>query len=525
MIPFASQRGGGQDLATHLLNSYDNEIVEVHALRGSLAADLHGAFHEWQVQAETLTRCDKYLYSLSVNPDPTQGPLSRDQYMDYIARVEDALGLKDQPRAVVFHNKYGREHCHVIWSRIDAEHQKAVHLAFDRDKLMRVTRGFARDHNLALPAGYEKSRGVGQISLYEQEQRRQTGLSKEDHMRAVTEAWRQSDDARAFVQALSERGYILATGKRPYVLVDLYGNSNSLPKLIEDKSVRTTDIRAFLEKDFPPESLPSVDEAEMLVAKHRKLIESSQSANAAAPQLAALKHQQQERRAQLEQAVSQAAQHHINERAQLNFEHRAQAEQRRAAYREQTRLLQVRRREGAGRGLAAFLGRVTGVTQLRKVLHRRQDAKRLDVYRDERRELKSVQAKEHILLEQRCAAALQDLERQNKALGRVERRELAAVLRDHKAELRTREREGGFVMPPLRDLLKADQPRPTKRFDLLAAFERAKNRTPGPPPDLTGAFGRAARDTPPRDQDSDGREARKGVEPSTDKTRPDGRER
>ena len=27
-----------------------------------------------------------------------------------------------------------------------------------------------------------------------------------------------------FVQALAERGYILATGKRPYVLVDLYGN-------------------------------------------------------------------------------------------------------------------------------------------------------------------------------------------------------------------------------------------------------------------------------------------------------------
>ena len=29
MIPKASQRGNGQDLATHLLNAHDNEYLEV----------------------------------------------------------------------------------------------------------------------------------------------------------------------------------------------------------------------------------------------------------------------------------------------------------------------------------------------------------------------------------------------------------------------------------------------------------------------------------------------------------------
>jgi hypothetical protein len=158
VIPFASQRGGGQDLATHLQNACDNESVEVAQIRGAIADDLHGAFKEWQAQAETLTHCRKYLYSLSINPDPRQGPLTRDQYMDYIARTEEMLGLTGQPRAVVFHNKYGREHCHVVWSRIDASQQKAVHLAFDHEKLMRVTRSFARDHGLTLPAGYERNR-------------------------------------------------------------------------------------------------------------------------------------------------------------------------------------------------------------------------------------------------------------------------------------------------------------------------------------------------------------------------------
>ena len=151
MIPKASQRGLGQDLATHLQNAYDNEYVEIAEVRGAVARDLHGAFAEWEVCAHAMTCCRNYLYSLSVNPDPAQGQLTRAQYRDYIDRVEGKLGLSGQPRAIVFHIKEGREHCHVVWSRIDTEHGKAVHQPFDRQKLMMVTRQFAREHGLRLP--------------------------------------------------------------------------------------------------------------------------------------------------------------------------------------------------------------------------------------------------------------------------------------------------------------------------------------------------------------------------------------
>ncbi|HEY8310337.1 MAG TPA: hypothetical protein VIG47_07265, partial [Gemmatimonadaceae bacterium] len=36
MIPKASQRGEGQDLATHLQNAFDNEYVEIADLRGAV---------------------------------------------------------------------------------------------------------------------------------------------------------------------------------------------------------------------------------------------------------------------------------------------------------------------------------------------------------------------------------------------------------------------------------------------------------------------------------------------------------
>ena len=190
MIPFASQRGGGQDLATHLLNAEDNEYVELADLRGAVADDLHGAFAEWEVEATAMTKCQNYLYSLSINPDPAQGPMPRELYDDYIARVEEAMRIEGQPRAVIYHIKedkqgMGREHCHVVWSRIDVQECKAIHMDFDHDKLMTVTRQFARDHDIELAPGYHKledrkRQTYRQLSLYEKFQDDTTGISKEE---------------------------------------------------------------------------------------------------------------------------------------------------------------------------------------------------------------------------------------------------------------------------------------------------------------------------------------------------------
>ncbi len=67
MILKGNQRGGGQQLAAHLQNSFDNERVEIADVRGSVAQDLSGAFAEWAAEARG-TQCKKFLYSLSLNP-------------------------------------------------------------------------------------------------------------------------------------------------------------------------------------------------------------------------------------------------------------------------------------------------------------------------------------------------------------------------------------------------------------------------------------------------------------------------
>ena len=456
MIPKASQRGEGQDLATHLQNAFDNEYVEIADLRGAVARDLHGAFAEWEVCAHAMTGCRNYLYSLSVNPDPAQGPLTRAQYLDYVDRVEAKLNLSGQPRAIVFHIKEGREHCHVVWSRIDAEQGKAIHQAFDHQKLMMVTRQFARDHDLLLPDGMTKDAGRDRdkkrrLSLYEKHQQDTTGLTKEERMAQVTEAWRRSDNARAFVRALQDLGYVLATGKRPYVLVDLYGEMNALPKLIDDRTVRTKDLRAFLERDFPPKSLPSVEEAKALVAQYRQAIEEFRKAQGHADRIDALKRSQAERRRPLEAEKAAMQARHVFEAEQLGARHHGEKRTLQSAFDSETKRIDQQRGGRRATGLVAILARVSGFNLLRRRLDKHQDRRRQDRLVEDGRALDDAQARARRDLQRRHEAQNLDLDRRLRGLAQVDARELQSLETavQKVQRVRSRARGGGNKMPAL----------------------------------------------------------------------------
>src|SRR5665213_2325744 len=495
MIPFGSQRALGQDLATHLLNTLDNERMEVAQVRGAVARDLHGAFAEWEAQAHTLTRCTNYLYSLSVNPDQRQGRLTKEQYLNYIDRAENRLGLDSQPRAVVFHikkdkNGVPREHCHVVWSRIDAERGKARHMAFDHDKLMMVTREFARDHGLTLPDGYYRDKGQErlkknrQLTLYEKNQQDKGGLSKEQHIAQVTAAWQKRDTPRAFVRSLEDMGYVLATGTRDHVLVDLYGNMNSLPKLIEDKNVRIKQVREFLAKEFPKDSLPNVDEARALVAAHRHAMELFRTNEQRAAEEArrkgqceALQRKQQDRRAPLEQeskALAARQQQAGHEVATRQKENRAALRQ---GYLQESSRIRQDRAAHRPKGLAAFLGRITGVELITKKIHQYRDKTRYDAFVEEKRELTERQQRETSALTRQQQLQTLTAQRRLRALELVEQRELrsleTALLKERRIEERKRTGREPSPVEPSRAHIDLFNEAAKKPIDLTAEFGQA----------------------------------------------------
>ena len=136
MILHGNQRGGAKNLALHLLKD-ENEQVEVHELRGFVSGNLVSALNEIHAVSRG-TKAKQFLFSLSLNPPPSE-KVPTAVFEDAIERIEQKLGLTDQPRAIVFHEKQGRRHCHAVWSRIDTAAMKAIPLSFSKRKLMDVS--------------------------------------------------------------------------------------------------------------------------------------------------------------------------------------------------------------------------------------------------------------------------------------------------------------------------------------------------------------------------------------------------
>lgn len=472
MIPKGNQRGGGQQLATHLMNSYDNERVEIADVRGAVAQDLHGAFAEWGAEAKA-TRCRKYLYSLSINPDHRQGPFKREQYLDFIARAETKLGLSEQPRAVVFHVKHGREHCHVVWSRIDVEKLRAVQMSHDRQKLRSVAQEFARDHGITLPAGMRNDRGTKRFNdrakienLAEKQQEERTGISKDERRKTITDAWRESDTGANFLRALEERGYFLARGdRRAYVVVDLYGEVHSLARQID--GANTKDVKARL-ADYPLETLPDTPKAQEFARQKREAMKEPAPSREqeAAMRRAALAQTHQQRRAALD--VRREA-----------LEHRQRVED--EALRQEHRTINANiadlRRETRPRGLAAWLGRITGIQALIDRRHQKQDRVRM------KEQVQQMQG-----LQRRHTRELREFRRHYGALSRLEKRETRSL----ETALR-REENRALKVPKGR--------RAAQQARLEAFLKTGKDITAAPPEPITRVFNERAQK--PREKNAD----------------------
>ncbi|WP_299671815.1 relaxase [uncultured Roseobacter sp.] len=266
MILVGNQRGGGKDLANHLMKD-ENERVTVHEVRGFASSDLHGAFQE-SYAISRATKCQQHLYSLSLNP-PKNEQVSVAEFEDAISRVEDRLGLTGQPRAIVFHEKLGsdgelRRHAHAVWCRIDTDEMKAVHMAHDHRKLNDVSRELYLKHDWTMPKGLVKSqwKDPANYSLAEWQQAKRAERDPKETKTLFQDAWAVSDSKAAFQAALRERGLILARGdRRGYVALDHQGEVYAIAKWTGQK---TKDVKARL---GDAEQLPSVRDAHQQAAK------------------------------------------------------------------------------------------------------------------------------------------------------------------------------------------------------------------------------------------------------------------
>jgi hypothetical protein len=274
----------------------ENEQVRVAEVRGLTSDTVLEALREMDAVASG-TRCKNFFYHANINPRYGER-LTEEQWEQAADALERNLGLTGHARFVVEHDKDGRVHRHIVWSRIDPETMTATSDSFTARDHERTSRELEeafglepvesvlvkdRDHERPdrRPKNWETFRGHG------------SGIDPKQVSKEVTELWNAADSGSAFAAALADHGYVLCRGdKRDFVIIDAAGDDHSLARRIEGQ--KTKDIRARME-DVDRDALPTVAEGRDLVSQREEEHDSepaSQAQGAAASPAAQTEEQQ-----------------------------------------------------------------------------------------------------------------------------------------------------------------------------------------------------------------------------------------
>ncbi len=277
MIIKGGSRSGPEQLAKHLQRRDTNETVDILELQW-LAPNLNEAFRDWQTLSEG-TLGTKGLYHVNIDP-AKEYVMTPEQWQRCVEVLEKELGFEGQPRAVVMHEKHGRQHIHVVWARTDIDTMTLRSDSMNYPAHERASQKLEIEFGHApVPGKHAKRDREKQpefpnaaVNHAEWQQAERTGIKPSDRKDQITALQQASDSGQAFKTALEAQGYMLAKGdRRGFVLVDQAGEVYSLARQIRMKAA---ELREFM-KGIDPQTLPTVEEAAQL---HQQKLEEKKHA-------------------------------------------------------------------------------------------------------------------------------------------------------------------------------------------------------------------------------------------------------
>ena len=254
-------RSAGWWWARHLQNTEANERAELVAVEGLSAETLPEMFREMHALAQG-TKCQNYFYQANINPRADEH-LTPAQWREAVETLGRNLGLEGQPYFVIEHEKEGRTHRHVVWSRIDQEKQVAISDSLTARIHEQTSRQLEAKFDLEagksiLVPNREFERPERRAKKQERFRGAQNGIDPHavaDELKALRE---RSDSGQSFRTAMEAAGYLLARGdRRDFVVIDRAGGDHSLSRGL---GMKAAELRSFM-KDIDTASLPSVAEA------------------------------------------------------------------------------------------------------------------------------------------------------------------------------------------------------------------------------------------------------------------------
>jgi Relaxase/Mobilisation nuclease domain len=290
-------RSAGGWWAKHLQNGEKNERVQVIEVVGLSAATIPDAFREME-GISLGSKCKNYFYQANINPRADER-LTPAQWREAVDTLEKNLGLTGQPRFVVEHEKEGRTHRHVVWSRIDPERMTAIsdsltaaiHERTSRD--LEIKFDLERGQSILVP-DRKIDRPDRRPKKHETFRSMDSGIDPETVKADARRHWHSADNGQSFKAALEASGdYVLARGdRRDFVIVDRAGDDHSLARRL---GVKAAEMRARM-ADIDPACLPNVQEAKAQQQMRQAERHPSQQPNPAAEIATAAERAMQEAR-------------------------------------------------------------------------------------------------------------------------------------------------------------------------------------------------------------------------------------
>lgn len=256
MVIRGKTRGNGRQLAQYLITMGENEDIQILEVAGRHHADedyLLRTMHHMAFTSE-LAKGAKGFHHAEINPDPANGEDRAMTFDDWIKAADilgEELGLQDQRRVIVLHDKKDRLHAHVAWERYDHAQGKMISDSFSR---------LAQD----------RARHIME-RVFQHRQTPYRNKQRPELKTAMTEIWNQTETGAEFIKTVYDRGYMVAQGvpDRPFMVVDENGHTFDLVRQI--KGARTKDVRNRLRN----EQLVPEKEAIVLMRQKQKSKDSS----------------------------------------------------------------------------------------------------------------------------------------------------------------------------------------------------------------------------------------------------------
>ena len=269
MIINGGSRSNGGFFATHLMRVDHNERVDVRDMRGLAAENVPDALREMAAVA-CGTRCKNFFYHADINTRADE-VLTPEQWNQAVDALERELGLDGQPRFIVEHQKEGRIHQHIVWSRIDAETMTAIPDSHNYRKHEAVARAMeqAFDHTPTpgtLSREYGTERPERCPKDWETFRAQESQIDPKALEAELTALWNHADSGKAFAAAVEAQGYILTRGdRRDFCVIDRAGDEHSLARCLT--GVKAAGVRARM-GDIDRDALPSVAEGRDLARRN-----------------------------------------------------------------------------------------------------------------------------------------------------------------------------------------------------------------------------------------------------------------